>query len=502
VEQSGVSAGLAREAIGLREVLFQSITHMAPAAAVAFSIPAGALFAAGALPLSVILALIGCLLVAVSIGQLAKHLPSAGSFYTYTSRGLHPSIGFLVAWGYAIVEPLVAPLLYLIFGHLVATVLHQEFGWRYGQWWWIAALASAVVVFILGYFGIKISARTGTILGLFEIGVFLALAVWLIVKAGDANTLSVFGTSFANSKGFNGASGVVAGSIFTILAFIGFEAAAPLAEETQDPRRNIKLAVVYSCIGIGLFYVLTTYAAAVFFGPGKFGDFPAFGGGNPWDGLARSVWGAGWVVVFLAIANSAIANANAAANATTRTWYAMGRIRLLPRAFAHIHPRWQSPDVAVIAQFVVGVVLTLWLGAKYGPFPTAFLLVATIDVAIIIAIYMLVDLACLFFYLRERRSEFNVFLHGVLPIAGLLAFALAFMTAVGVGAPVVKAIGLEGLISPLPSPLNLVGPVDGIAMGVGVVYLIVLYLVKPQRIRDTGKVFLDEEMEPAPTAAV
>src|SRR5215208_7473075 len=49
--QNGPSPSLAREAIGLREVLFQSITHMAPAAAVAFSIIVGANYAAGALPL-------------------------------------------------------------------------------------------------------------------------------------------------------------------------------------------------------------------------------------------------------------------------------------------------------------------------------------------------------------------------------------------------------------------------------------------------------------------
>ena len=72
--QNGPSRGLAREAIGLREVLFQSITHMAPAAAVAFSIIVGANFAGGALPLSVVLALVGCLLVAVSIGQLSNTL--------------------------------------------------------------------------------------------------------------------------------------------------------------------------------------------------------------------------------------------------------------------------------------------------------------------------------------------------------------------------------------------------------------------------------------------
>ena len=125
----GQGTGLAREAIGLREVLFQSITHMAPAAAVAFSIIVGANFASGALPLAVVLALIACLFVAVSIGQLAKHLPSAGGFYTYTARGLHPSVGFIVAFAYSLAEAFVAPLLFLIFGNVVAGTVNTEFGW-------------------------------------------------------------------------------------------------------------------------------------------------------------------------------------------------------------------------------------------------------------------------------------------------------------------------------------------------------------------------------------
>src|SRR5215210_5704727 len=83
-------AGLTPDAIGLPEVLFQSITHMAPAAAVAFSIIAGSPYAGGALPLSVLIALVACLCVAISIGELARHLPSAGGMYTYTARGLHP----------------------------------------------------------------------------------------------------------------------------------------------------------------------------------------------------------------------------------------------------------------------------------------------------------------------------------------------------------------------------------------------------------------------------
>ena len=62
-------SSLDRGAIGLGEVLFQSVTSMAPAGAVALSIAAGATYAGGALPLAVLLALIACLLGAVSIAH-------------------------------------------------------------------------------------------------------------------------------------------------------------------------------------------------------------------------------------------------------------------------------------------------------------------------------------------------------------------------------------------------------------------------------------------------
>ena len=473
---------LAREAIGLREVLFQSITHMAPAVAVAFSIIVGANFAGGALPLSVVIALVACLCVAYCIGELARHLPSAGGMYTYTARGLHPSIGFLVAWGYALVEPLVAPLLYIIFGFVMAGTLNAEFGWSADLWWpW--SIAAAVVVFHLGYFGIRVSAAAGTILGLFEIGVFAVLAIWLIMEAGSANDVSVFTTEQATVEGFTGLSGVFAASIYSILAFIGFEAAAPLAEEAKDPRRTIRQAVVFSCLLIGLFYVLTTYAATVFFGPERMAEFPTSGGGNPWDGLARMVWGAGWVLAFLAIQNSAIANSNAAANAATRTWFAMGRIRLLPAMLAATHPRWRSPHVAVWAQLAVGLAASLILGFVYDPIP-AFVFIATVVTAVVILIYIAVALSTIVFYLRERRNEFNAFKHLVVPVVGILFFIPGWLTAMG--------IPVFDFIAELAPPASYTGAVVLVWFAIGLVYLGVLYSRNRQRVLDTGKVFLDE----------
>src|SRR3984893_11174350 len=124
---SGSAPGLRRDAIGLREVLFQSITDMAPAAAIAASIPAGAALAGGSLPLSVVFALVACLLTASSIAELARHMPAAGSLATYAAQGLHRAIGFLVAWGYVLVGVLIPPLVLLQLGFTTAATLNGEF---------------------------------------------------------------------------------------------------------------------------------------------------------------------------------------------------------------------------------------------------------------------------------------------------------------------------------------------------------------------------------------
>ncbi|MGH3393762.1 MAG: hypothetical protein ACRDPO_03645, partial [Streptosporangiaceae bacterium] len=159
------SPGLRRNAIGLREVSFQSITDMAPGAAIAAAIPAGAAFAGGSLPLAVVFALVACLFCAWSIGLLAREMPSAGSLATYAARGLHPSIGFLTAWAYVLVGLLIPPLVLLQLGFTTATTLNSEFHGYPANLWWPWSLAGAVIVLAAGYYGIRTSTRLGTILG-------------------------------------------------------------------------------------------------------------------------------------------------------------------------------------------------------------------------------------------------------------------------------------------------------------------------------------------------
>ena len=486
---------LQRNAVGLAPTLFQSITHMAPAAAVAFSIIVGVPYAGGSISLAVLLALIACLLCAISIGQLAKHLPSAGGLYTFSSRGLGAPVGFLVAWGFMMAEPIVAPLLYLIFGNELAANLQSHFGWPF--WLWAPfAVAAGLIVWFLTYRGIRLSTGTGVVLGAFEILVFAALALTLIVAAGSHNTLSVFAPNTGNPKGLGS---VFPAMIFAILAFIGFEASAPLGEEAKEPRKTIPRAVILSALLIGLFYLFCYYAATVYFGPDKMADpkhgFVTFNGGDPWSGLAQAVWGPGIIIVILAVLNSAIANSNAGVNAATRVGYALARIGLLPRMLGRIHPKFATPYVAVNVQSAGGIILAVALGIVAGGPLNAFALLGTVATIIVVAIYILTNLSNLVFYLREQRAEFNVLLNGIVPIVGTLVFLPALVAAFG--------IDFAGLgITALAPPANLAPIIIGVWMAVGVALLIYFAVRDPGRITQTGRVFLDEGEPVVDRAAV
>src|SRR4051812_47944453 len=482
--------GLRKDAIGLREVLFQSMTDMAPGAAIAASIPFGVAYAGGALPLSGLIAMTACLLTAFCIGELAKNLPGAGSLGLYVSQGLHTSLGFLTSWGYLLIGLLIPPLVLLQLGFTTASTIHSEWSDYPDDLWWPWTVLGTLIVVAAGLYGIRTSARLGTVLGVFEIAVFLVLAVFLIVHAGSHNTLSVFGTKYT-PDGFRGVTGVIGGSVFALLGFGGFEGATPLAEEARDPRRTIRRAVIGATLLIGLLYVFTTYAVDVAYGPAKFATFST-SGAHSWQGLARSLYGIFWLFVFLAIVNSTIANANAGVNVASRTGYALGRIGALPYWFARVSLRHRSPYVAIIVTGAVTLVISLALGAKYNP-TNAFGIVGTGLVITLVSIYIIADVACIGYFLRRRRQDFNPLLHLLIPILGIAAFVPGWFFAVGW-----NPFGWS-FISSLAYPASLAVRGVVVWMILGVIYLVGLYLVKPARVAEMARVHLDEE--PVPVAA-
>lgn len=476
--------GLAQHTIGLPGVVFQSVTFMAPGGGVATSLAVAAAYAGGALSLSVLVTLVAALIVAASIGQLARHLPSAGSIYTYPAQGLHPYVGFLVGWGYALITGLVGPIVNLLIGYFVATELNAEAGWNFRATWLIFMLLPAALTALAGYFGVKFGTRVGVVLGGLEILVFVALSLWMFAHAtaSAGAVLDTFTLKYATVKGFTGASGLAGGSVFVLLAFVGFEAAAPLAEEARSPRRTVPRAVLLSCLIVGIFYLFTTLAVAAYVGPSHMASYGGLGGGSPWILFGRQLWGWGWVIVFLAVINSFFANGNSALIAATRTWYAMGRIDLLPRAFARTDQRHASPVVGIAAQTLLTVVVAVPLGLHYGP-ATAFQLLATILSAVMIGIYIVINISVIGYYARKQRAEFHWLAHVVLPVIGSLVLLPVLAAALGVGTSFLK------FVSPLPYPVSQAGLAVGIWFAIGVLYLVYLAVKHPTRVHNMEEVF-------------
>ncbi|HLV98399.1 MAG TPA: APC family permease [Ktedonobacterales bacterium] len=472
---TATKATLRSNAIGLPGVLFQSITTMAPASAVAFSLGAAIPYAGGALPLTVFLALIVCSLIALNIGSLAKHLPSAGGYFTYVSRSLGVSLGWMTGWFFGLTYLLIVPLQLLVLGPVADSFTQQYFGFSWGWAPW--AVIFAVIIFVLTYFGIKISADASVILGCIEIGVFVVLAIWLIVSAGSSNTAAAFNPASSVETGLGGWQGILHGVIFAFLAFAGFESSAPLAEEAHNPRRTVPRAILFATISIGIFYVLCSYAGVVGWGINNLGTYGAPPNHtDPWGEMAQRVWGAFDIIVIIAILNSALANSNAGVNAASRVLYAMGRVRSLPGPLAHISKRFRTPDVAIILTMMVGIAFALWPGEVYGT-GNGFALLGTIITILILLVYMATCIAVPFFYLREHREEFSILRHIVLPIVP--AIILIF------------PIYAQFVPAPL-FPLNLAAPICAGWLVLGILFIVFLKLRAPQALAQSDKIFVEE----------
>ena len=485
--------GLQRNAIGLPEVLFQSITHMAPAVAVALSIGAATGFAGKLTPLAVVLAMVACLFTAYSIGQLAQHLPSAGGMYTYVARGLGPFFGWLMAWAFALAEPLVAPILLASFGFFGATFLttYLHIGEGFTYLWVVLAVLCGALLWWLIYSGVQLSTRAGVLLGAIEIAIFVFVSVVLIANAGSRNTLSVF-----IPDGAKGIQPAFQGMIFCLLAFIGFEAAAPLGEEAREPRRTIPKAVIWSTVGVGAFYVLCYYAATVYFGPDKMADFYGANGGDPWGGMAGEVLGTlGGILVVFAIINSSLANANSGATAATRSLFSMARGHLLPKFFAAVHPTHRTPVNAVHFQVVLAIVVAVAGGLilvndpfeGLGPI-NIYVFIGTMLGLLFAGMYMAVNVAVIGYYLRERRDEFNVVKHLLVPILGVLAMIPALLSVIG--GLTIPIFDVE--LPAYENSLRFTAPIVGAWMVIGVVAYVWLRSSNPSALQRMGEIYVGE----------
>jgi len=442
------------------------MAFMGPATSVYFNTPLAMAGAGEAFPLAMVLALLACALVASAVGEFARQIPSAGFAYTFSARAFGQSGGFLSGWILTLAYALVGPTLAAGVGGLGSSFLERQ--WGLSVPYWALTTAAVAVVWGIAASGIDRSAQTALICLGVEIGVLAALFLTILIKAGADGISSA---PFSPASTPNGVSGLGTGMLWGILFFLGFESAATLGEETKDARRSIPLALFASVAIIGTFYVFAAYTVVI----GLRGRFPA-ADPEPWATLAMVHWGEGgrWLLT-LTVLSSVLATLISGCNAAVRVLFALGREGILPSALGRLSPT-RKPLVALSAYMAFSLLAAV-VGSELITPSGVWDFCGTVIGLDMVLVYILLNVALIAYYWRERPGEFSRLRHGVLPVASVLLLLLPVF----------------GLVWPAPPfPNNLVPYllVAWVVLGAG--YLARVSRARPEVLAASGRAWGDE----------
>ncbi len=430
-------------ALRLPSIFMQSLTMVAPGIAALFYTPVVVTQAGLAAPLAYPIAFVIVLFTAIVLAQLARAVPGAGGYFNYVSRGINPRAGFLVAWLNIIYAPLVLGAVTVFGGYVISSSL--EWTGTLADWFPIGfSLVVVTIVAIIQYLGVQLSGKTLVILGGIELIVVLLLGLWGLANPGPGGlNLEPFNPANASST-----AGLFIAAVFAIQAFTGWEGSAPMAEESENPTRNVPRALIGSVVLFGIFIVIVQWGVMVGWGTANFEGMTKPGIELPGITLAKQFWGALWPILLIMLVSSVIAVSIACANVSTRMWYRMGDDGAFPKWFGRVHPTRKTPVNAIIAQWVLAIATAIVLTTIAYVATPADAGGQTMTVAyqnqyyidgymigyVVLIIYTMGNLAAWMLYRGERRAEFNWVLHGLFPLLstlGMVAVLLFSLNIVG-----------------------------------------------------------------------
>ncbi len=357
---------------------------------------------------TIVIAMVAMMLTAFSYGRMAALYPSAGSAYTYVSRGLGAHWGFMAGWAMCL-DYLVIPLINTVYGSL--TLQRLVPGVPYSVW----AVLFIGVITVLNLGGIRATARANIamlVVMTVVIVAFVGLAIRYLVHGGGWGQVLSW-EPFYNPKTFD-LKAIGTATSLAALTYIGFDGVTTLAEEVRNPKRSVLLAVVLVCFITGIFSTVEVYLAQR-----VWPDYTTFPDletafldvtqrvGGTWLFQAMAV------VLVVACLGSGLAGQAGAA----RLLYGMGREGVLPRRiFGHLSYQTSIPSYNVILIGGLTLAAVPWLDYEFAA--------TLLNFGAFLA-FMGVNLATIAeYYVRRREGRRRIVVDLLIPGLGFL-FCLA-----------------------------------------------------------------------------
>ena len=423
-----------RRVLGLWDLIFYGIVLIQPIAAIGlFGIASKV--SRGHMSTTLLIAMVGMMLTAISYGRMASLFPSAGSAYTYVGKGLNPYFGFMAGWA-MFLDYLIVPIINTVYACLTLQRLVPSIPFVI----WVVLFV--FIITFLNLRGIRTMARSNELM-LFVmcvvIGIFILLGIQYVFHAQGWSGLLSY-KPFYDPKTFN-LGAVMTATSFAALTYIGFDGVTTLAEDVKNPKRNMLLAPILVCLFTGIFSILQIYLAQRIWP--DYNSFPnletAF-----FDVAARVggrfLFNAIAVILFIACLGSGLAGQVGAA----RLLFGMGRDGIIPgKVFSHLDKKRGTPTYNIIIMGVLTIIGSLVLSYQGAA--------ELLNFGAFIA-FMGVNIATFrqFFFLRPLGEKRNIFSDAILPISGFVVCFLIWIS--------------------LPTPAKVIG---GLWFLIGLIYLIV-----------------------------
>ncbi|HEY3841364.1 MAG TPA: APC family permease, partial [Bryobacteraceae bacterium] len=305
---------------------------------------------------TILIAMVAMLFTAISYGRMARVYPSAGSAFTYVGKTINPVLGYITGWS-MVMDYMINPMICIIWVSQQAHVFAPEIPY------WAWATLMAILFTGLNIQGIQTSARANTglaaAMGVVIVMFFAAAARFIFGHPHDGGAF--FLQPFYDPATFQ-AGNVLGGTSIAVLTYIGFDGISTLSEEAENPRRNILLATVLTCVVIGILSAMEVYAAQLVWPASQ--PFP--------DETTAFVYVAGrtWAPLFAVVGFTlVVANFGSGMGAqlgAARLLFGMGRSNALPKFFGAIDPKRRIPRNSVVFVGVISLIGAFILNFDLG----------------------------------------------------------------------------------------------------------------------------------------
>jgi basic amino acid/polyamine antiporter, APA family len=276
---------------------------------------------------------------AYSYAELGALFPKAGGQYVYLRDAYHPIAGFLYGWALlALIESGAIAAVAITFANYALRLVGRPDAAAIP-----VAIAAIVVLSIVNILGVKPGSRVLNVLVVLKV-----IALGLLILAGALSPAAPGWMTDTRATGGGADTALAFGAalIPILFAYGGWQNANYIAEEIENPRRNLPLSLLTGTAAVVVIYVLVN---AVYLRALGLEGLAATR--TPASDAAAGMFG-GWGDTFVtaSIAISTFGFLDLAILAPTRVYYAMAADGVFLPALGRLHPQFRTPWLAIIIQ--------------------------------------------------------------------------------------------------------------------------------------------------------